>query len=48
MCTSFRYIYPVQSGVMCLDIHPEHSSLVAVGLYDGMTCYTYIHIYNII
>lgn len=33
--TSCRYIYPVQTGVMCLDIHPEHSSLVAVGMYDG-------------
>lgn len=20
---------------MCLDVHPEHSNLVAVGFYDG-------------
>ena len=24
-----------RSGVMCLDFHPQHSSLLAVGLYDG-------------
>lgn len=30
-----EYIYPTSSGVMCLDIHVEHSYLVAVGYYDG-------------
>lgn len=30
-----EYIYPVPIGVMSLDIHPDHPSLVAVGLYDG-------------
>lgn len=23
---------------MCLDIHPEHPHLLAVGLYDGLVC----------
>ena len=30
-----RYIYPVHSGVMCMDIHPQHSSLAVTGFYDG-------------
>ncbi|XP_070542719.1 dynein intermediate chain 2, ciliary-like isoform X1 [Ptychodera flava] len=30
-----EYIYPVDSGIMCLDIHPEHPYLCAVGFYDG-------------
>ncbi len=30
-----RYIFETPSGVMCLDIHPEHPYLVAAGLYDG-------------
>ncbi|KAM4583089.1 dynein, axonemal, intermediate chain 1, paralog 2 [Fundulus diaphanus] len=30
-----EYIYSTASGVLCLDIHPQHSYLVAVGLYDG-------------
>ncbi|KAM4740179.1 dynein, axonemal, intermediate chain 1, paralog 2 [Anableps anableps] len=30
-----EYIYSTPSGVLCLDIHPEHSYLVAVGFYDG-------------
>ncbi|XP_033483161.2 dynein, axonemal, intermediate chain 1, paralog 2 [Epinephelus lanceolatus] len=30
-----EYIYPTDSGVMCLDIHEQHSYLVAVGFYDG-------------
>nr|XP_040061050.1 dynein, axonemal, intermediate chain 1, paralog 2 isoform X1 [Gasterosteus aculeatus aculeatus] len=28
-------IYPTDSGVMCLDIHEQHSYLTAVGFYDG-------------
>jgi dynein intermediate chain 1 len=32
----FRYIFHTESGVMCLDVHPEHSNLVAVGFYDGV------------
>ena len=32
---TFRYVFGVTSGVMCLDIHPENAFLVAVGLYDG-------------
>lgn len=30
-----EYIYPTDSGVMCLDIHSEHPYLLAVGFYDG-------------
>ena len=30
-----EYIYTAESGVMCLDFHPQHSSLLAVGCYDG-------------
>ncbi|KAL5506668.1 hypothetical protein EMCRGX_G008385 [Ephydatia muelleri] len=29
------YVLQVDSGVMSLDIHPEHPYLIAVGLYDG-------------
>ncbi|MGH0182720.1 UNVERIFIED_CONTAM: hypothetical protein FKN15_010045 [Acipenser sinensis] len=30
-----EFIFPTHSGVMCLDIHKLHPSLVAVGFYDG-------------
>ncbi|KAM6947947.1 dynein, axonemal, intermediate chain 1, paralog 2 [Lycodopsis pacificus] len=30
-----EYIYPTDSGVLCLDIHEQHPHLVAVGFYDG-------------
>ncbi|XP_047438686.1 dynein, axonemal, intermediate chain 1, paralog 2 isoform X2 [Mugil cephalus] len=30
-----EYIYPTSSGILCLDIHKQHSYLVAVGFYDG-------------
>ncbi|TKS70899.1 Dynein intermediate chain 2, ciliary [Collichthys lucidus] len=30
-----EYIYPTNSGVLCLDIHEQRSYLVAVGFYDG-------------
>ncbi|XP_072239153.1 dynein, axonemal, intermediate chain 1, paralog 2, partial [Leuresthes tenuis] len=30
-----EYLYPTTSGVLCLDIHKQHSFLVAVGFYDG-------------
>ncbi|XP_040890100.1 dynein, axonemal, intermediate chain 1, paralog 2 [Toxotes jaculatrix] len=30
-----EYIYPTSSGVLCLDIHKQHSYLVAVGFYNG-------------
>uniref|UniRef100_A0A3B4VKL8 Dynein, axonemal, intermediate chain 1, paralog 1 n=1 Tax=Seriola dumerili TaxID=41447 RepID=A0A3B4VKL8_SERDU len=30
-----EYIYPTNSGVLCLDIHDQRSYLVAVGFYDG-------------
>lgn len=37
-----EYIYSTESGVMCLDIHPEHCYLLAVGFYDGS-----VGVYNI-
>jgi len=33
-----EYTWHTDSGVMCLDWHPEHSSLLCVGLYDGSVC----------
>uniref|UniRef100_UPI0037E7B241 dynein, axonemal, intermediate chain 1, paralog 2 n=1 Tax=Semicossyphus pulcher TaxID=241346 RepID=UPI0037E7B241 len=30
-----EYIFPTNSSVLCLDIHEQHSYLVAVGFYDG-------------
>ncbi|XP_041638536.1 dynein, axonemal, intermediate chain 1, paralog 2 [Cheilinus undulatus] len=30
-----EYIYPTNSSVLCLDIHEQHTHLVAVGFYDG-------------
>ena len=33
-----RFIYPTSCGVLCLDIHPAHPHLLAVGLYDGSVC----------
>ena len=30
-----EYIISVESGVMCLDFHPQHPSLLAMGCYDG-------------
>ncbi|XP_076850989.1 dynein, axonemal, intermediate chain 1, paralog 2 isoform X1 [Brachyhypopomus gauderio] len=30
-----EYVFSTLSGVMCLDLHPQFSYLVAVGFYDG-------------
>jgi len=30
-----EYTFTTETGVMCLDYHSQHSSLLAVGLYDG-------------
>jgi len=30
-----EYLFATESGVMCLDFHPQHASLLAVGCYDG-------------
>ncbi|XP_064607782.1 dynein intermediate chain 2, ciliary-like isoform X2 [Liolophura sinensis] len=38
-----EFIYNVDSGVMCLDIHPEHPYLLAVGYYDGS-----VGVYNVV
>ncbi|KAL5506821.1 hypothetical protein EMCRGX_G008565 [Ephydatia muelleri] len=35
VCTVYMYVFQVDSGVMSLDIHPEHPYLIAVRLYDG-------------
>lgn len=31
----YRYVFQLSSGVMCLDIHPDHPFLLAAGMYDG-------------
>ena len=28
-------VFTTESGVMCVDFHPQHSNLLAVGCYDG-------------
>jgi len=33
-----EYTCATDSGVMCLDWHPQHSSVLCVGLYDGTVC----------
>lgn len=30
-----EYVFQADSGVMCLDFHPQHPALLACGLYDG-------------
>ena len=30
-----RYVCEASAGVISLDIHPSHSNMVVVGLYDG-------------
>ncbi|KAJ3334350.1 cytoplasmic dynein with WD40 domain [Blyttiomyces sp. JEL0837] len=30
-----EFVYTTDSGVMCLDFHPQHPAMIAVGLYDG-------------
>lgn len=29
------HLFGLVTGVMCLDFHPQHPNLLAVGLYDG-------------
>ena len=38
-----EYAFTTESGVMCLDFHPQHSSLLAVGLYDGSVLVYDVH-----
>lgn len=33
-----EYSCTTPSGVMCIDWHPQHSSICCVGLYDGTVC----------
>ncbi|XP_060598579.1 dynein intermediate chain 2, ciliary-like isoform X1 [Ruditapes philippinarum] len=35
-------VYETDSGVMCLDVHPEHPYMVCVGFYDGS-----VGVYNV-
>jgi WD40 repeat protein len=37
-----EFIYQTESGVMSVHIHPQHPSMIAVGLYDGS-----VQVYNI-
>jgi len=37
-----EYVYSTESGVMSLDIHPNHGNLFAVGFYDGS-----VGVYNV-
>ncbi|DBB04306.1 TPA: Dynein, 78 kDa intermediate chain, flagellar outer arm [Trebouxia sp. C0004] len=30
-----EYVFSTDSGVMCLDFHPQHPNLLALGCYDG-------------
>uniref|UniRef100_K3X8Q8 Uncharacterized protein n=1 Tax=Globisporangium ultimum (strain ATCC 200006 / CBS 805.95 / DAOM BR144) TaxID=431595 RepID=K3X8Q8_GLOUD len=30
-----EFTFTTESGVMCLDFHPQHAALLAVGCYDG-------------
>ncbi|XP_064618477.1 dynein intermediate chain 2, ciliary-like isoform X3 [Lineus longissimus] len=30
-----EYVFPTESGVMCLDSHPDYPHLLAAGFYDG-------------
>ncbi|KAA6426617.1 MAG: dynein intermediate chain 2 [Trebouxia sp. A1-2] len=30
-----EYVFGTDSGVMCLDFHPQHPNLLALGCYDG-------------
>ena len=38
-----EYVYPTESGVTSLDVHPDHPYLVAVGFYDGN-----VGVYNLV
>lgn len=33
--TIAEYMFSTPSGVMSIDFHPEHASLLVAGLYDG-------------
>ena len=37
-----EYINSADSGIMCLEFHPNHAYLVVVGLYDGT-----VSVYNV-
>nr|XP_039272582.1 dynein intermediate chain 2, ciliary-like [Styela clava] len=37
-----EYVYSTESGVMCLDIHPDYPYLISVGFYDGS-----VGVYNV-
>lgn len=33
-----EFVFTLETGVICLDFHPVHSSYLACGLYDGSVC----------
>jgi dynein intermediate chain 1 len=37
-----EFIFHMESGVLCLDFHPQYSSLLAVGCYDGS-----VHVFDV-
>eukprot|EP00798_Chlamydomonas_sp_ICE-L_P025485 gene25485-11143_t len=37
-----EFYFTTDSGVMCLDFHPEYANLMAVGCYDGT-----VHVYDV-
>lgn len=38
-----EFSFTTETGVMCLDWHPSHNSLLCVGLYDGSVCVFDVH-----
>lgn len=38
-----EYIFETESGVLCLDIHPDYPHMLCVGFYDGS-----VGVYNIV
>jgi len=38
-----EFTFTTETGVMCVDWHPTHTSLLCVGLYDGTVCVYDVH-----
>lgn len=41
--TAGKFSHGMHAGVMCLDLHPVHAQILAVGLYDGSVLVLSIH-----
>lgn len=39
-----EYIFTTDSGALSIDFHPQHSSLLAVGCYDGTVMVFDVHL----